>query len=119
MRNRKIRVKPSRPHSILGGVVGVIFVFIGIFMAIPSFGPFGILWTLIALAMTIFNFYTAFSKEGVATSEIFIENDNSQLINDKSIDVEARLAQLTDLYDRRVITKEEYEAQRSQIIGDI
>ena len=42
---RKITYRPSKAQSVFGGVVGVIFVLIGLFVAIPQAGLFGLFWT--------------------------------------------------------------------------
>lgn len=49
---RKITYRPSKASSILGGAVGAVFVFIGIFEAIPNFGIFGVFWTALAVVIT-------------------------------------------------------------------
>ena len=51
--NKKYRVtkRPGKASGAMSAVVGGIFVLIGIFVAIPTFGAFGILWTLMAAAM--------------------------------------------------------------------
>ena len=49
---RKITYRPSKASSILSGVGGAVFVFIGIFEAIPNFGIFGVFWTALAVVIT-------------------------------------------------------------------
>ena len=70
---RSIKVKPGKAQSTVGFVVGLIFVGIGVIVVIPTFGPFGIFWTLIAVAITVTNGVNAFGKKGVASHEIIIE----------------------------------------------
>lgn len=117
MAKRTVQVKVSRPQAIFGGVVSAMFVVLGIVLVIPTFGLFGVLWTLIAAAVCGFNFYAAFSDKGGAHREIII--DEASPPSQASGDVEARLAQLRDLRDRQVITAEEYEARRAEIIKEI
>ena len=50
--SKKIYVKPSKSQSKIGFVAGIIFCLLGIFLVIPTFGPFGICWTLIAVLIT-------------------------------------------------------------------
>ena len=57
---RRVTYRPSKASGVFGGVVGGIFVLIGLFVAIPTFGAFGILWTLIAVGITGMNLYQAF-----------------------------------------------------------
>lgn len=42
---RKIWVRPGKTQSVAGIIIGIVFLLIGIFMVIPTFGPFGLLWT--------------------------------------------------------------------------
>lgn len=48
MSAKRVKVKPGKAQSKMGFIVGLIFVGIGIFAAIPTFGLFGIFWTAIA-----------------------------------------------------------------------
>ena len=82
-----IRVKPSKPASLFGMIVGIVFVFIGLFVVIPSAGLFGILWTLIAVGITGFQAYNFFGNKGVASWEIDIDNGANEEKNNQSISV--------------------------------
>ena len=75
---RNIKVRPGKTQSIMGFVVGLVFVGIGLFVVIPVFGPFGIFWTLIAVAITVTNGINAFGKKGVASHEIVVEDGRSE-----------------------------------------
>lgn len=114
---RRIHYRPGRAPSAMGLVMGVIFVCIGFFVVIPSAGPFGILWTVMALAITIFNGINVFSKHGVTTGEIQIEDADS--FAPASGRAQDRLTELKNLYDRGLITREEYEAKRAEILKDL
>jgi uncharacterized membrane protein len=114
---KDIRVRPGKGQSILGLVVGCIFVCIGIFIVVPTFGLFGLLWTGIAIAITAINGINAFSDKGIATSHIEIQEDHEEYKSSNSI--EDRLKKVEDLYQKGYITKEEYEKKRSDILNDI
>lgn len=114
---RNIRVKPGKTQSTMGFVVGLIFVGIGLFVVIPAFGPFGIFWTLVAVAITAMNGMNAFGKKGVASHEIVIE-EGEESGSDGS-DVERRLEEAKGLYERGLITREEYETKRTEILKDL
>ncbi|MBS6281624.1 MAG: SHOCT domain-containing protein [Oscillospiraceae bacterium] len=105
-----------------GGVVGVIFVLIGVFVVIPTFGPFGILWTLFAVAITGMNLYQAFGK-GYVGPEIHIEEDDEGTCETPApvggVSAQDRLTELRALYDQRLITQEEYEEKRREILKDL
>ncbi len=113
---RNIKVRPGKTQSIMGFVVGLVFVGIGLFVVIPVFGPFGIFWTLIAVAITVTNGINAFGKKGVASHEIVVEDGRSE---EERSSAEQRLEEARNLYDRGLITKEEYEAKRAEILKDL
>ena len=113
---RNIKVKPGRTQSTMGFVTGLIFVGIGLFVVVPTFGPFGIFWTLIAAAITVTNGINAFGKKGVASHEIVVEDGRSE---EERSSAEQRLEEARNLYDRGLITKEEYEAKRAEIFKDL
>ena len=112
---RNIKVKPGKSQSVLGFIVGLIFVGIGLFVAIPTFGPFGIFWTLIAVAIAVANGVNAFGKRGVASHEIVVEDGTGE----EEPSVQRRLEEARALYDRGLITREEYEAKRQEILKDL
>lgn len=122
MRNRKrkrITYRPSKGQSIFGGVVGVIFVILGLVVVIPTFGPFGILWTLIAVGITGVNLYQGFGK-GYIGPEIRVEEDGEETApGEEPLSAEERLRQLRSLYDQRLITQEEYESKREEILKEL
>jgi len=129
---KRVRVKPSKSQSVMGFVVGLIFCCIGAFFVIPTFGVFGIFWTLIAVVITVTSAINAFSKNGVVTKEIIIDDDGGTVhgrgmhgydisVEDDSetvSDVKKRIANLKDLYDAGIITKEEFEQRRRAIIDE-
>ena len=112
---RSIKVKPGKTQSTMGFVTGLIFVGIGLFVVIPTFGPFGIFWTLIAVAITALNGVNAFGKKGVASHEIVVEDGAGE----EEPSVQRRLEEARALYDRGLITREEYEAKRAEILKDV
>lgn len=101
--------------SLVGGIVGLVFVFIGLFVAIPHVGAFGVLWTLIAVVITVTSLYNAFSDRGVATEIIEVSDDSPGESNDP----EARLRRLDDLKAKSLITPAEYEHRRAQILNEL
>ena len=113
---RNIRVKPGKTQSTMGFFVGLVFVGVGLFVVIPTFGPFGIFWTLIAVAITVTNGVNAFGKKGEASHEIVVEEDGAAGEEPSS---QQRLEEVRNLYDRGLITREEYEAKRAEILKDI
>ena len=115
--NKKYRVtkRPGKASGTMSAVVGGIFVLIGIFVAIPTFGAFGILWTLMAAAMCVYGICSAFGKHYVGP-EITIESD---VQNTQPDDAGSRLEKLQQLYDSGLISQDEYEAKRKEIIAEL
>ena len=120
MRRKRVTYRPSKAGSVFGGVVGCIFVGIGIFLVIPMAGAFGILWTLVAAGMVGMNFYQAFGK-GYVGPEIHIEDENVEnyAAPPEGGGAEERLRQLQSLYDQGLITREEYEGKRQEILKEL
>ena len=73
--SKKIRVKPGKGQSAMGMAAGIVFCLIGLFVVIPTFGLFGVLWTAMAAIITVTNGINAFSDRGVSSHEIIIENE--------------------------------------------
>lgn len=125
MARKRVTYRPSKTGSVLGGVVGVIFVLIGLFVVIPTFSMgggfgaiFGVFWTILAAVIAGTNFYQAFGK-GYIGPEIHIEEEGkSEHAQDAPApgDAQARLTELRTLYDQRLITQEEYEQKRREIL---
>ena len=119
MASKKIKVKPGKTQSRIGFVVGIVFVFLGVIVVIPTFGIFGILWTILAGLVVFGNYKNGFTDKGVATHEIIIE-DGMEIIEraDDGEDIEAKLLKLNSLYEQRLITKEEYDEKRKKILEE-
>lgn len=125
---KRVTYRPSKSGSVMGGVVGVIFVLIGLFVVIPTFSMaggfaaiFGVLWTVIAAVIAGTNFYQAFGK-GYIGPEIHIEEEGKpEHAQDAAApgDTQARLTELRQLYDQRLITQEEYEQKRKEILEEL
>ena len=128
MRRRRVSYRPSRAQGTLSMAVGVIFVIIGLVMVIPLFGPFGILWTLIAVGITVTNGYQAFGKK-YSGPEIHIEEEEDppaprdesghDHIPSTALDTRGRLQQLEDLKKAGLLTQAEYEQKRKEIIEEL
>lgn len=130
MRRRRVTYRPSKAQGAFGMVWGGVFVLIGLFVVIPTFGPFGILWTLAAVAITAMNGYQAFGKT-YKGPEITIEEDSAQLPNEHpsspapeihdhipstALDAKQRLEQLESLKQAGLITQSEYDQKRREIL---
>ncbi|WP_409343251.1 SHOCT domain-containing protein [Paenibacillus sp. MBLB4367] len=63
------RVRPSKAASLMGMIVGSVFVILGVTTVIPIFGWFGFLWTFIAVAIAGYHAFNFFSRSGAAAWE--------------------------------------------------
>lgn len=117
-RNRRMTYRPSKSQAVFGGVVGILFVLIGLFVAIPTFGPFGILWTLIARRDHGHEFLSGLRQElcGPRDPHRRGRGGGADL---RPASPQARLEQLRALYDQRLITQEEYEQKRKEILNEL
>lgn len=140
--SKKIHVRPSGAQSKVGFAVGIIFCLIGLFVAIPTFGVFGIFWTAIAGWITYVNWRNGFSDKKIDSHVIEVEDSDpnnvtitshrgfgtsytvrgagSNAANSSSgSDIEKRLKSLQNLYDQCLITKEEYEEKKQEILKEL
>ena len=135
--SKKVRIKPGKTQSMMGVIAGILFCLIGVFAVIPSAGLFGVFWTLMALVITVTNGINAFTDKGVASHEIVIDDDKHDVNKEGSAgtdiasntdaagmeefkeNMELRFQAAEDLYKEGVITREEYEAKRREILKDL
>lgn len=111
---RRVSVRPTRMNSMMSLIMGCIFCFIGFFLVVPQFGMFGIFWTLIAVFITASAAYNVFSYKGLAMSHIDIEDYDDDKSEANSI--EERLRKLNELYEKRLITQDEFEAKKADLL---
>jgi hypothetical protein len=114
---RTIRIKPGKSGSFFGMIIGLIMIGAGIKIIIPMFGDIGILWTVMAVAMTAYGAFNAFSARGLATHEIDVENSGDSGADHD--DAAGRLERLKRLRIDELITEEEYQRKRSEIVNKL
>lgn len=115
----RMRVKPSKGQSLAGFFGGVVFCFIGLFVIVPTFGGFGLIWTLFAVIATVTSGINAFTDKGIATHEITIDDDIKRDAFNHNRNTEDRIKELQSLYDKGLITGDEYQQKRKKILEDI
>ena len=129
---KRIKVRPGKTQSKAGFVVGIIFCFIGLVVVVPVFGPFGLIWTGMAGWIAYINYRNGFTDRPISNQVIEIEDDGASATvktgffkdvadtlnetGDEEKDVESRLRKLQSLYQQELITKEEYEKKRQEIL---
>ncbi len=138
--SKKIHIKPGKTQSKGGFIVGILFCILGLVVVVPTFGPFGLVWTGVAAWITYVNYKNGYTKEGVDSHVIEVEDDGRNATmssyggyrsysyeeepqDDNGYrseeDVETRLEKLQNLYSRSLITYEEYEAKKQEILRDL
>jgi flagellar motor component MotA len=107
--------------SAFGMIVGIIFIGIGFFLAIPHFGIIGVFWTLIAIGITVYHAINVFSEHGVAHEVVEFETDASQpdISRASAETVEKRLEDLNSLREKGLVSEQEYKEQRNRILAKI
>lgn len=118
MTRKRIKVKPSKVQSKFSFIIGIIFCLIGIFVAIPSAGLFGILWTLVAAFITYSHYKNAFTEEGMPTQEIIVDEGTFSQYEEVN-SVESRLKKVESLYQQGLITRDEYDQKRKELIDEL
>ena len=134
MMSKRIHVRPGRGQSKMGFVVGIIFCFIGLFLVIPTFGLFGVFWTAVAGWITYVNYKNGFTNEQIDSHVIEIEDDGRDVTvtkhsgyhtyfydmeNKSGQSAEERLKKLQNLYNKSLITYEEYEQKKKEILDEL
>ncbi len=129
MARKRVKIRPGKAQSAMSFVVGIFFVLIGLFMAVPLFGPFGLLWTGIAVAITVVNGLNTFGKKGIPTMEIYSEEDEEESpspvredhdhIPSTALTPQGRLEQLKTLREAGLLTDEEYRKKREEILNGL
>ena len=113
-------------------IVSIAFVVIGVTVVIPGAGGFGVLWTLVAASFVVVAVVNMVRKNGMAHRVAYdVEQDMGENIVGMMEDAppsyeagakgsaEERLLELRNLYDLRLITDEEYEAKRQEILKEL
>src|SRR5262249_28342893 len=106
----RIGVKPGKPASAAGLVVGVLFVMLGLAVIPPLFGPFGLLWTVVAAVIALCHGYNLFSRRGAPAYEVDVEPGAAPE------DFETKLRKLARLKEDGLIHEAEYEQKRAELL---
>ena len=135
---KRITYRPSKAVGVLSGVVGVFFILIGIFVVIPTFGIFGIIWTLFAVGITVANVGQALGKKNFMP-QIQVEDESlddeekmtrrkasfqpdapdHMHITGTSLSPKERLEQLNVLKNAGLIDDGEYQEKRQEILREL
>ena len=137
---KKIHVRPGKGQSKFGFVVGIVFCLIGLFVVVPTFGLFGLLWTAVAGFITFVHYRNGFTDKQIDSHVIEIDEDGEDVTvtshagfggrtytvertdrteKQEKECVEERLKKLTELYVQSLITRDEYEQKKKEILNDL
>jgi hypothetical protein len=106
----RIGVKPGKAASAMGMFVGTLFVILGILVVVPTVGVFGMVWTAVAAAIALFYAYNLFSSRGASAYEVNVESP------ERVDDLDSSLRKLAKLKDDGLLTDEEFEKQRADLM---
>lgn len=73
--NEKSFFKPSKPVSFIGFVGGVSLSLFGIIYAVPNLGIFGIVWSAVAVLVTLYYAINLFTKKGLSLFKVEVRED--------------------------------------------
>ena len=120
----RMRVRPSKPVSAIGLVVGLFMIYFGIGFtrqtwAVKDKAPgfvmvFPIFWTAIIVVFCVYHLANLLRRRGAA--ETVVETDHSDAPVRRS---EQRLNELSDLRAKNLITEEEYQQRRTTILNQL
>lgn len=124
-----------RGMGLIHAVVGLVFVVIALTEIMPIFGLFGLPFLLVGGFFAINGIRVLVSKNDIAHRVGYdVETDldrsiaglmeevpdtTGEPVPPPTADIEQRLATLQDLRDRRIITAEEYEEKRKDILKEL
>ena len=143
MRRRKrytVRCTPTgagkvvlRGMGVFHAIFGTVFAVIAVVEIIPMFGPIGVLFFAAGVFFAINGTLVAMGKNGLIGRAYQVETDEEaeQEYSDSDMfdletsespvlpNAEARLRQLEDLREKRLITAGEYEEKRKEILKEL
>jgi hypothetical protein len=106
----RVGVRPGKPASLVGMLTGGLFVVLGLAVVLPLFGAFGLVWTLFAGLITLYHAYNFFSTRGLPTYQVDVDAPGT------SEDFDTRLRKLAQLREDGLITDEEFEQKRAELM---
>lgn len=75
---KKVVMKPSKPVSFISFVGGFCLGLFGFFYAIPNLGVFGIVWTILAVIVTLYYAVNLFTKKGLSLYKFEVEEKSKK-----------------------------------------
>jgi hypothetical protein len=100
----------------LGLIAGILFVVLGATVVIPMVGAFGVIWTLFAVAITLYHAFNVVSSRGISLYEVDL--DTGEAGGKASEDFDLKLRKLAKLKEDGLITDEEFAAKRAEVMQE-
>lgn len=123
---RNFRIRPSKGMCVMGFGMSLVFIVLGVFLVIPMtfgsgvwpIGLFGVAWTGIAAYQAVTYGRWLFGKQDAENASMMV--NGFEITEETGAETaEARLKKLQSLYDQRLITKEEFEEKRKEILKEL
>lgn len=118
-------VRPGKAASIMGVLGGLLFVILGLVVVIPTFGLFGVIWTLVALIGAGFYGYNLMSATGSSLYQVDVSHSAPEVVAPESgppevvgTDPASRLRMVDRMLDEGLITTDEHAAKRATILAE-
>jgi len=115
------RIKPGIAPSLIGMIVGVLFVILGLAVFIPLANAagfpasiFAIIWTVGAATGTLYYGINLFRRGGVSSYDIDIETKPAGATSEADFD--QKLRKLAQLKEDGLISSEEFLAKRAELM---
>jgi hypothetical protein len=109
----RIGVKPGKAVSVVGTVIGILFFVLGLTVIVPTFGVFGLVWTVAAGAIAAFYAYNLFSQTGASDYQVDVDASGN------GADLDTRLRELTRLRQEGLVSDDEYQQKRAEILRQL
>lgn len=123
---RNFRIRPSKGMCVMGFGMSLVFIVLGVFLVIPMtfgsgiwpIGLFGVAWTGIAIYQAVTYGRWLFGKQDAENTSMMV--GGFEITEETGAETaEDRLKKLQGLYDQRLITKEEFEDKRKEILKEL
>ena len=115
------RITPGSGPSLVGMIVGVLFVILGLTVFIPLTNAagfpasiFAIIWTVIAATITLYYGMNLFRRGGAPIDDIDIETKPAGATSEADFD--QKLRKLIQLKEDGLISTEEYLTKRAELM---
>ena len=97
--------------------IGAAFSVIGLSVALPQAGLFGLVWTLCAIGMTVYHAVNVFSGKGIASFTVETQSDRFDPDASTPLPFDEQLRRLSQLREEGLISEAEFQQKRSEVMS--